>query len=439
MLSDVGIINVLNKSGRANDCKIKQKVEDFIVQEVVNGVDCKITPIIDLDKYRLSQIIFDNLPKDLDKAGRKSIYETANFNVFKRLITKDGQLSIKTDDTDDIFVFTVVKYNCSSNYLISLLSRRLEVPPICIQPAGTKDKRGITFQEISVKCSASKLLSYAFSLQSNNLMNLSDFGYDLSIDSTNKEILAEASKYINISPIDVTENIRICNVRRGAVKKLGDLDGNRFTILIRGLKEIKIVPKIFINYYGQQRFGINFNNHIIGEKILNKRYDEVLDLILEDNPHSSEEAKDYDKEKNLSYLQRYILKMKEKENSNKFIVNSFARNIKMTYLHAYQSFKFNLAINKRLEFFKIEPGDKIDEGHGLIDAKPGSELSEIFMPLEKMDDKLLKGGYRKILEAFHDFQYTITENGIRVSFFLKKSSYATMALRELLEDYAYEE
>lgn len=38
--------------------------------------------------------------------------------------------------------------------------------------------------------------------------------------------------------------------------------------------------KYFLNYFGPQRFGKAFNNHIIGEFILNKKYDEAINLTI---------------------------------------------------------------------------------------------------------------------------------------------------------------
>jgi len=438
MLSEVGITNFLSQQEAVKNCRIKQEVDDFVVQEVVNGSVCEITPLLDYEKYKLSEDIFDNLPKDLSKAERKNIYEIANHNIFKRLVTQNGQFTIKIDNSEDLFVFTIIKYNYSSNSLVNLLSKRLNVPHNYIQMGGTKDKRAITFQEISVKCSIEALMSYAVALDRNERLKLQEFGYTPEIDMQNQKILDEVQKYIKILPVDAPEEIKICNVRRGSAKRLGDLDGNKFTIMIRGLLEVKEPPEFFINYFGQQRFGVNLNNHVIGEKMLNKRYGEAVDLILEGHVPSNDSAPD-NGSKNLSQVQRYILKMKERGNHDKFIVNSLSRSTKMIYLHAFQSYKFNLQINERLEGKSVGSKDKVCSNGVLIDAPADSKIEEIYVPLEKMDDKLLKGGYRKIIEVFHDFSYEKLENGTKVVFFLKKSCYATMALRELIQECACED
>lgn len=448
MLSTVGITQFYKASKKPTRCSIKQEIEDFVVQEVTGGRVCQVAPLINLEKFHQAEHLLNNLPQDLNKVGRRNVYKTANYHPFRMLVTKDCQFVVE-DCSEDIFVFTVMKYNYSSNSMITLLARRLSIHENCIQVSGTKDKRGITFQEVSAKCSFEKLFNYALALERTrntdsldcikcrNGMRCAEYGFKPEFDQENNAIVEEMSRHMEISSVDTTEALRIFDIRRGSTKRMGDLDGNRFTINIRGLDCIEHVPKKFINYFGQQRFGVNLTNHIVGEHILKKRYDEAVDCIAEElsavnGDRTSTEPKGYSK------IQKYIVKMKRDGRNSKSIINSLSRGAKMIYLHAFQSYKFNLAVNERLGSGKVSDTDMVERNGVLVSACSSDPMDDILLPLEKMDDKLLKGGYRKVIECVDDFDYQKFDGGVKVKFFLKKSCYATMALRELIGDCVYD-
>ena len=83
----------------------------------------------------------------------------------------------------------------------------------------------------------------------------------------------------------------------------------------------------------------------------------------------------------------------------------------MLYLHSYQSFLFNKDVNK------------------FIETK--QDFSDSVVKLQKMNDKLLKGGERKVLEKAKNVLAWQDGTDFVVSFELNSSCYATMALREL--------
>ena len=73
--------------------------------------------------------------------------------------------------------------------------------------------------------------------------------------------------------------------------RLGDLSANEFTITVRNyeskdakksLEEFKkLCDKGLLNYFGEQRFGIQRpNNHIVGKNILLQNYEEALKELL---------------------------------------------------------------------------------------------------------------------------------------------------------------
>lgn len=441
MLSAVGITQFYGTERSTAKCSIKQEIEDFVVQEVVNGKVCQVAPLIDLHKFRQAEHLLENLPQDLDKEERKGVYSIANYHPFRRLVTNDGQFVVE-DCTSDVFVFTVMKYNYSANSMQTLLARRLSVHENCIQTGGTKDKRAITFQEVSVKCTFEKLFSYAVALERSRdascikyrgVMRSPEYGFDSKFDQENLTVIDEVSRHIEISSYEANETIGIFDIRRGCVKRMGDLDGNRFTINLRGLDCIGDVPKKFINYYGQQRFGVHLNNHIVGEHILSGQYDDAIRLIMEESlDHAMQnDCSIYPHSK----VQRYIMKMKRDGYCSKSIISSLSRGARMIYLHAFQSYKFNLAVNERLKTGEAARMGMVERDGVLMEACSSDSIDDIFLPLERMNDKLLKGGYRKVVETIDDFECWKSDGSVKVRFFLKKSCYATMALREMVGDY----
>ncbi|KAM0681242.1 hypothetical protein GINT2_000440 [Glugoides intestinalis] len=404
--------------------KIKENVEDFIVQEVVNDIKCTIQPIIDLDKFKIANSNLEAIDTEveLDKEERKQIYDIVRYHPFKSVKTVNGKLSITEDSTEN-FVFTFLKYNYSDQAAKKLLARRLGVSQASIQTAGTKDKKAITLQEVSVKCNFERLFNYAFSLSKNKKTDFPFLGYSKDVENINNEVESLFQGYMKVELFEASEELGIYNIRRGGSKMMGDLTGNYFMIRIRNFSEpLESVSKKFYNYFGLQRFGNNLNNHIIGEKILNEKYDEALEDILADFKGDAG-----------GYLKRKIESMIEKRYKAKQIINSLERTHLMIYLHSYQSYLFNKCINDRIKSGNPDPVvDKVLDDDKLINCTGTENLDEIYLPLEKMKHKFLKGAWRKMVEEISEVSISTEQENTVIKFFLKKSCYATIALREIV-------
>ena len=83
--------------------------------------------------------------------------------------------------------------------------------------------------------------------------------------------------------------------------KLGDLDGNRFELVIRNVERVtrealetvmnSVKERGFINYFGTQRFGTQgIPTHDIGRELIMGRYSEAVDMILKPREGESNEA-----------------------------------------------------------------------------------------------------------------------------------------------------
>lgn len=423
MESSVGLYHSFNDKNTGVTIKIKENIEDFIVQEVIETYKCEITSVCNLKKFEEAEKLFEQpLNNDLNKEERIQIYDIAGYHPFKRLYRDNGNLFIENNSTD-VFVFTLLKYDYSDMAVQRLLAKKLNINSSCIQTGGTKDRHGITLQEISVKCSFENLFNYAISLSKNKNIKFENLGYCEELDNINDKLINIFKDYINISLIETDENIGIYNIRRGHSKKLGDLSGNYFTIKLKNFFDDIPTPTKFYNYFGTQRFGNSLSNHLIGEMILKGQYEDAINLILK-----------YENEENSSYLGRIIKQKLESKNKPRYIIETLQKQHLMLYLHSYQSYLFNMSVNSRIESNKPDiECDKVMVNGELINAVESDKLEDLYIPLKKMNHKFLKGDIRKIVEEIKDFEKIVVEDGTILKFFLPKSSYATVALREIAE------
>lgn len=466
-LSDVGIKHFYGQEVPSGSYQLKKEIEDFVVYEINSTETCSPGPIVPLEKYLASKEAYNSIPETAPKGERKAVYDRVRYYPFSKLSAKDDCFT--TEETDhDIFLCTLMKYNLCSNDAIGILARRLKIPRQCVQFGGTKDKRGITFQEVSVNCSFSTLFNYAYSLSRNSEVGESrfveEFGNFSDENARVVELLKEKMTVDeNSQPID--DKMRICNIRKGFSKRMGDIIGNKFIIKITGLETVDKAPEYFLNYYGHQRFGIHFNNHLVGEAILNEKYDEALDMVLAsepaldqpkeddqngddnngqgENPNGSntsaitEEANAEMKDPRMTGIKKNILRLKQKGFNSQSIIRNLNRLSRMMYMHAYQSYDFNCKLNSRREDGCAQPGDLVRQDGRFVPAEDGARLEDIYIPLLVENDKFLRGSQRKMIERIQDFSFERADGGVVVAFSLTKACYATCALRELIGDSVY--
>ena len=133
--------------------------------------------------------------------------------------------------------FKLKKENFTTIKALELIAIRLNLKLKNFGFAGNKDKKAITTQACSV-----------FGANEDKLK-------DLKLSNIKIEILGRGK-----SPIS-----------------LGDLEGNSFKIFVKAEKIKK--TDFFVNYYGEQRFGINCNNHIIGKYLLERRFKQACNNL----------------------------------------------------------------------------------------------------------------------------------------------------------------
>jgi len=236
-------------------------------------------------------------------------------------------------------ILELEKKDWDTHHLIREMSKQLRISRKRFSWAGTKDKRAVTIQRISI-------------------MNL---------DETELE-------RINLPGIKIKV---LCKTNRAL--GLGDLLGNRFRIIIRNIEcdrfngqELfsKITDEIskfggISNYFGEQRFGeIRPVTHLIGESIVRGKIDEAIFIYLA-QPFPGEQKQTQEARNELwitrdigealknypKYLHyelailNYLAKHPE-DYSGSF--NVLAPNLRRLFVHAYQSFLFNRILSRRL-------------------------------------------------------------------------------------------
>lgn len=253
--------------------------------------------------------------------------------------------------------FTLHKENKDTMEAVNVMTKLMRVPNRLVRYAGTKDRRAVTCQRLSIT---------NIKLDRLNALN-----------RTLKGMILGGFKFSDVS------------------MNLGELSGNEFHIVIR---DAKVDPESdssledvlaasckslsengFINYYGLQRFGtFSISTHSIGKELLLGNWKGAIDMILSDQvsvlPASKEArqlwAQNKDPEEALSKMPRqciaenailHALSNHKKGEDGDFGVGAYhdaimkiPRNLRTMYVHAYQSFVWNKVASKRIQLFGTE-------------------------------------------------------------------------------------
>lgn len=282
----------------------------------------------------------------------------------------------------DYLHFTLYKENKDTMEVISYLAKILKLRPQLFQFAGTKDRRGITVQRASVyRTQAKKLVDAGRTLRNAKIGNYKYHPQGL---------------------------------------QLGDLMGNEFVITLRdchfeGAGELDLNTKLekasaivdtaienfaehgFINYYGLQRFGsFSTGTHSIGRSMLQGDFKAACQAILWYNPSALVAAQENPEQQDsnvsrddmaralalhafattghsqaaLDQLPRkfsaeacLIRHLARADHKNDYYgaLQTISRNLRLMYVHAYQSLVWNTAVSARWKSHghTVLPGDLV--------------------------------------------------------------------------------
>lgn len=225
-------------------------------------------------------------------------------------------------------LYLLEKTGLEGFFILSYLAKKNNIPVNCFGIAGLKDKHAITKQYFTIPTKY-------------EIKTLNEKGFKIKfVGFVDKEI------------------------------KLGDLEGNKFDIIVRDIKKgefdgvyqkAKTLSEIGVpNYFDSQRFGSVFDKEFIAKKIIKKDYENAIKIFLTkytkfENKKIKDEKREI--EKNWDDLSK--LKIKNKVFS--LIINECLRskdwlktykkipeNLREMYVSAYQSYLWNECIKEVL-------------------------------------------------------------------------------------------
>ncbi|CAO2837057.1 unnamed protein product [Amaranthus hypochondriacus] len=332
-----------------------------LIEKVKAGADQDISPLVlspssdkahrtavhNFFKEKLKFLVTDTIdgPQDSSKCIRvwhKSAGNQKRRNCRKRKDRFDKPFD-KRDSHDwgdhlgKFLRFHLYKENKDTQEALRLIGQMLGVQPRSFGFAGTKDKRAVSTQQVTIfKQHAGRLAS----------LNAKLFGIRLG---------------------------DFCYVKEGL--QLGQLFGNRFTITLRGVStEFEDTIRAsadalgkcgFVNYFGLQRFGSGaVPTHFIGAALLRGEWKAAVDMILDPREGEREDVrkirKDYkennDVDRALRQLPRHmvaeraVLACLQKCPGNYVqALKAIPRTMRMMYVHSYQSYLWNHAASIRVQ------------------------------------------------------------------------------------------
>ena len=371
--------------------------------------------------------------------------------------------------------FTVQKMGFSTMDVSTIIASSLRLPRNLVSYAGLKDKRAVTVQRMTAPIRAASELG--------------------TLELSNIEIR------------DIKPSRQLVQI--------GDLLGNRFTILLRDLdvsldKALEVAEEVqsspLLNYFGIQRFGIaRPNTHIAGKYLIKRDFEGMIRSILcIPGEYEDQELLDARAElaesltptekiidifpKDLNYERTVMDELMKHPGEFKRAVTRIPPRILTLMVHSYQSYLFNRLLSKRVKSGMShvipEPGDfliALDETHSgrdswlyvtestveerrqqVIDMKyalalpsPGyathlpptkqSEMMKEILTTEGITFKDFRdpqmksidapGGFHRASITLSDWEASIQDDSLLVKFILRKGSYATVVLRELMKNH----
>jgi len=371
-------------------------------------------------------------------------------------------------------IATITSRNWETNRLLRMLSKDLRASRDRIKFAGTKDKRAVTSQLMAFK------------------------------------VRPDIVKTVNLKDVTV-ENVYTAD--RGI--DIGDLIGNEFEIKVSDLKMGALVDaqdtatqvkdlEGFPNYFGIQRFGaIRPVTHLVGRAMVRGEFEQAVMQYL-GNPNDNEEPEVQEIRRKLSEtgdfkeaLRTMPVQLSFERTMLQYLVNrqkdfigalrQLPKNLLMMFVHAYQSYLFNLILSERLrhglplntptvgdlviptdknglpnheEWIKVDKdnlskvlrqvgngnafvsglvigsGTEFAEGtqgeieHKVVEAE-GLVNKDFIIP--DMPEVSSKGIRREVVSPVFNLKYKEVEDGITFTFKLNRGCYATCLMREFMK------
>ena len=298
--------------------------------------------------------------------------------------------------------FTLFKENKDTMEVVSFLAKQLKTKPRDFQFAGTKDRRAVTIQRVSAyRLDAERVANLNRMIRGSQLGDFSYQPQGLELGDLKGNEFVITLRECSFPSIGINHSMasRLASAKSLISDAMNSLQRNGFT-----------------NYYGLQRFGtFSTRTDTIGLALLQSNFPLATSLILCYNPdaltaaldptsgstHSTNtsaigqddksralaislfESREQDIQKILANLpykfsaeSNVIRHLHRRPTDHAGAIALIPRNLKLMYVHAYQSVVWNFAATKRQEVY----GDKVVEGDlVLVHEHPDTSTAEAQM------------------------------------------------------------
>lgn len=284
----------------------------------------------------------------------------------------------------DHLLLKVTKRQYNTEDMVEALANHANTPRHRFGYAGNKDRQAITTQHVSVKH-------------------------------------GNPQSFAHVDDEDITvEHIGYTDSQLS----LGDLNGNHFRINVKGVdrSDVNHVDE-FTNYFDSQRFSTH--NHHIGKHLVNGDYDKAANTLKDDDYHGP------------------IIKKHLASHPNDYTtaLRQLPTKILTLFVHAYQSQLWNRSVQRchddlqtQTTFpiigFGTDPETEA-EREELRRIKAEENITRRSFIIRSIPELSAEGTRRPIKQPLQDLQITPHPNGVTLSFYLDKGSYATMAIKHI--------
>ena len=271
--------------------------------------------------------------------------------------------SVEIEEKGKYAYFRLKKKNWNTLDAVKRVARGIGVKEKEVGFAGNKDKKAVTSQMISVLSGKKEKVE------------------GLSLEGITLEFVGYGSEKIT----------------------LGDLIGNKFEIVIRGVEDVVGKDKV-VNYFGEQRFGRN--NVAVGRALIKKEFSEACSL----------------------------LELEVSRNDYIGALKTIPKRLLRLYINAFQSWLWNETVDSSAEEWPLVGWDTDLAGFDSIKEKLNVEgVSVKDFLIKQIPELSLEGEMRNVWLSVQDFK--VLEKGkdfVKVSFTLRKGSYATEVIRQIV-------